>query len=302
MTRPAVGFVAPADPGAVARLEAAGAASFWVGGHVASTNPSPEPMVWLARLAEQTRAATIGTATLVLPLYPPALVAKQVADLDRAAGGRLALGVGVGGEYASDFAAVQVPVGERGPRTDEAIGLLRRFWTAEPVHHEGRHFRFDGVRIHPGPARPGGPPVVVSGRREPAMRRAARLGDGWMPYLYSPRRYAESVARITDLAGDGGRDLAGFRWLAYLMVALDDDATAARRGAARFLGSTYRQDFDPLVDRVAVAGAADDVGERIQAFVDAGARHLIVCPIHGDQEEVAQRLLSDVVPGLAVTH
>jgi alkanesulfonate monooxygenase SsuD/methylene tetrahydromethanopterin reductase-like flavin-dependent oxidoreductase (luciferase family) len=82
------------------------------------------------------------------------------------------------------------------------------------------------------------------------------------------------------------------------MVALDDDADAARRGAARFLGGTYRQDFDPLVDHVAAAGDLDDVGERLQAFVDAGARHLIVCPIHGDPAAAADRLLAEVVPHL----
>lgn len=293
-----VGLVAPDDGEAVRSLEDAGATSFWVGGHVASVNPSPEPMMWLARLAEQTRSATIGTATLLLPLYPPALIAKQIADLDRSSGGRVALGIGVGGEYPSDFAAVDVPLEERGSRADEAIDLLRRFWTAEPVEHAGRHFRYDGVRIHPAPRQHGGPPIYVSGRREPAMRRAARAGDGWMPYLYSPRRYAESVERIHGLASDLDRDLDGFEWLVYLMVAVDEDAEAARRGAARFLGGTYRQDFDAMVDHVAVAGSIDDVGERLTSYVEAGARHLILCPIHGDALATAEQLLSDVLPRL----
>ena len=293
-----VGFLAPDDAAAVRALEDAGARSFWVGGHIASLNPSPEPLMWLARLAEQSRSATIGTATLLLPLYPPALVAKQIADLDRASGGRVALGIGVGGEYPSDFAAVEVPLTERGSRADEAIDLLRRFWTAEPVEHAGRHFHIDGVRIHPAPRQPGGPPIYVSGRREPAMRRAARVGDGWMPYLYSARRYAESVERIHTLASEFDRDLDGFEWLVYLMVAVDDDAEAARRGAAKFLGGTYRQDFDAMVDHVAVAGSIDDVGERLAAYVEAGARHLILCPIHGDTRTAAEQLLDEVVPGI----
>ena len=92
-----VGLVAPSDGADVRRLEDAGAASFWVGGHIASFNPSPEPIVWLARLVEQTRTARIGTAAVLLPLYPPALLAKQVADLDRASNGRISLGIGVGG-------------------------------------------------------------------------------------------------------------------------------------------------------------------------------------------------------------
>jgi probable F420-dependent oxidoreductase len=294
-----VGVVAPDDAAGVRRLEAAGAASLWVGGHVASRNPSPEPMVWLARLVEQSRTATVGTATLLLPLLPPALVAKQVADLDRASGGRVKLGVGVGGEYASDFAAVEVPVGERGSRTDEAIPLLRRFWTGEPVTHHGRHFHIDDVRIHPAPAQAGGPPILVSGRSDAAVRRAAGLGDGWMPYLVSPRAYAASVQRIHDVAGANGRNLDGFEWLAYVMVAVDDDGAAARRGAVEFLGTTYRQDLDVIVDRIVVTGTPEAVGERLDAYVEAGARHLILCPIHGDRTAVAERLLSEVVPRLA---
>ncbi len=292
------GFVAPGDPGAVRHLEQAGASSLWVGGHVASVNPSPEPLVWLARLVEQTTSATVGTATVLLPLYPPALVAKQVADLDRASGGRVALGVGIGGEYPSDFSAMGVPMEERGSRADEAIDLLRRFWTAEAVEHRGRHYSFDGIRIHPAPHQDGGPPIYVCGRREGAMRRAARLGDGWMPYLYSPRRYAESAERIMAYASEVDRNLDDFAWLAYLMVAVDDDAATARRGAASFMRQTYRQDVDPMIDRITVSGSPDDVSERLAAFVAAGARHLVFCPIHGDALETAGRLLEEVLPGL----
>src|SRR5215510_6867744 len=140
---PEMGFAAPLERAHVAELEDLGAASLWVGGHVASPNPTPEAMVWLARLVEQTDRAVVGTAALLLPLFPPAVVAKQVADLDRAAGGRVALGIGVGGEYASDFEACGVPIEERGSRTNEAMELLRVFWTGEPVSHHGRHWSFE---------------------------------------------------------------------------------------------------------------------------------------------------------------
>ncbi len=291
------GFSAPETRAEVQELEALGASSFWVGGHVASKNPSPEAMVWLARLVEQSGTAMIGTAILLLPLYPPALVAKQIADLDRASGGRVTLGVGVGGEYPSDFAACEVPIDERGPRTDEAIGLLRRFWAAEPVTHHGTHHRYDKVRIHPAPAQGAALPVVVSGRRPVAMRRAARLGDGWMPYLYSPERYARSVATVRDEAARAGRDLAGFTWYAHVFVSLHDDAERARAEAATFLGGTYRSDFDAMVDRVACAGNPAQVRERIRAFVDAGAEHFVFVPCARPQE-TARRLLAEVIPAL----
>lgn len=287
-----VGLVAPSSRQSVVGLEDAGIDSLWVGGHLASPRPSPEPLVWLARLAEQSAQITIGTATLVLPWYPPPVAAKQLADIDRATGGRLVVGVGAGGEYPDDFAAAGVPIEERGERLDESIDLLRRFWTAEPVTHAGKHFGYSSLRIHPPPARPGGPPIVITGRRQAAMRRAARLGDGWMPYLYSPERYARSVAAITELAAEHERSLDGFSWMAYVMVAVDADREKAREQAAQFLGTTYSQDFTELIDRVAVAGPLEMVVERLMAFVEVGARHLVLLPC---QDQASQ------APGIGET-
>jgi alkanesulfonate monooxygenase SsuD/methylene tetrahydromethanopterin reductase-like flavin-dependent oxidoreductase (luciferase family) len=292
-----MGFVAPQRRQDVAELEALGAASLWVGGHVASPNPSPEALVWLARLVEQTERAVVGTATLLLPLYPPAIVAKQLADLDRAAQGRLAVGIGVGGEYASDFDACEVPIDERGTRTDEAIPLIRRFWTGKPVTHHGQHHHFDGIRIHPAPHRPGGPPLIVSGRKPLAMRRAALLGDGWMPYLYSPERYAMSVEAIRHEARQHDRDLRDFGWYAYVFVSVNEDPAVAREAAESFFGATYRDDLSALLDRVACVGAPDQVTDQLQAFVDAGAEHFILVPCDR-QLETARFLLTHVLPQL----
>src|SRR3954469_12016433 len=127
-----IGFVAGGDLDRARELEALPIDSLWTAGHVASDNPSPEALMGLARLSAATERVQIGTAILLLPLYPPAIVAKQIADLDRDTGGRVILGVGIGGEYPGEFRACQVPVNERGRRADEAIGLIRKLWTAEP--------------------------------------------------------------------------------------------------------------------------------------------------------------------------
>ena len=243
---------------------------------------------------------TVGSSILLLPLYPPALVAKQVADLDRATGGRVILGVGVGGEYPQEFRAVNVPIEERGRRTNEIIPLLRRFWTAEAITHTGRYYAMEEVRIHPAPAQPGGPPIVVAGRTEAAMRRAATLGDGWFPYLYSPRRYAESVATVQSAAVDAGRDLTGFHWCVWVFLNINQDGEVAREEAARTIGGTYDQDFRAMIDRVAAAGTAAEVITKVQAFYDAGARHFVFVPATGgaDSRSVLDRLFAEVVPAL----
>ena len=296
------GFTGLGQREEVAALEALPIDSLWVGGHVASPNPTPEVMVALARLGALSTRVRIGSSILLLPLYPPAIVAKQIADLDRATGGRVTLGVGIGGEYPAEFRACGVPIGERGPRTDEAIGLLRRFWTAEPVTHHGRFYPVEDVRIHPAPAQPGGPPIIVAGRKPPAMRRAALLGDGWMPYLYSPRRYAESVATVRAVAAEAGRDLSGFEWFAFVFVNVDADGDRAREETAEFIGGTYRQDFSAMVSSVAVAGTPGEVTGQLQAFVDAGASHFILATATRTRAwDVVRVLTTDVMPALTTS-
>jgi probable F420-dependent oxidoreductase len=256
-------------------------------------------MVQLARLSALTERVRIGTSILLLPLYPPALVAKQIAELDRASGGRVSLGIGVGGEYEQEFRACGVPVKERGRRTDESIGLIRRLWTAEEISHPGPFYPMEQVRIHPAPTQPGGPPIIVAGRKDPAMVRAATLGDGWFPYLYSPRAYAESVTRIEAVAREAGRDLRRFEWMIFLFANVRDDPQVAKEELVAFLGGTYRQEFRQMIDRVAAAGTPADVAARAQEYVDLGVRHIVFAvPGSIDRLAVMQRLLAEVVPQL----
>ena len=296
-----IGFVAAGDLERVAQLEALPIDSLWTGGHIASPNPSPEAMMSLARISAVTERVRIGTSILLLPLYAPAIVAKQIADLDNATGGRVVLGVGIGGEYPAEFRACQIPIEERGRRTDEAIGLIRRLWTAEAISHDGPFYPMEDVKVHPAPAQPGGPPIVVAGRKVPAMRRAALHGDGWMPYLYSPRRYAASVETIRAAAADAGRDLGEFEWYVWVFVNVDRDGGRAREGAAQTMGGSYRQDFTEMVDSVAAAGTPDEVQRKLEAFVEAGARHFIFMPAagrDGDPERIVRALIDDVVPAV----
>jgi probable F420-dependent oxidoreductase len=295
-----IGVVTSGDPREARDLEARPVDSLWVGGHISSRNPSPEAMIALTRLATVTERVSVGSSILLLPLYPPALVAKQISDLDRASGGRVILGVGVGGEYPQEFRAVQVPMHERGGRANEMIPLLRRFWTATEVTHMGRYYEVRDVKIHPAPAQPGGPPIVVAGRKEPSMRRAATMGDGWFPYLYSPRRYAESVRKINQAAKQAGRDLARFHWCVWVFVNIRPDGDVAREEAARTISGTYNQDVRAMVDRVAAAGTAREVTSKLQAFYDAGARHFVFFPVTAgaDERPVLDVLFAEVLPAL----
>lgn len=277
--------------------------SVWQGGHVLPPSATGEAITRLALLTAWTERARVGAAVLVLPLYQPVVVAKQLADLDARSGGRLTVAVGVGGEFPDEFAAVGVPVSERGARTDEGIDVLRALWAGGPVTHHGRFTDLDDVTLRPVSVdgQPGGPPLVVSGRKEPAMRRAARRGDGWMPYLVSADAYARSVATIRTCASESGRDLDGdgFEWLLYCYCSVRADGDEARRDVASFLGRAYGDKPSAQLDRIAPAGTPDEVAAKLQPYVDAGARHLVISPAaHTDTLGIVRLAAEEVLPRL----
>ena len=292
------GFQASADPETVARLESCGVDSLWSGGHVMSSNATADAIISLARLASLSRRVQIGTAVLLLPLYPPAIVARQVAGLDNLSNGRVILGVGVGGEYPQEFRACQVPLNERGRRADEGIEVIRKLWTGQQISHTGAFFPMSDVRLIPGPRRSGGPPIIVAGRKAPAMRRAAIFGDGWMPYLYSARRYADSVRSIRDFAQQAGRDLSGFDWFAYLFVNVARQGSEARRKATQLLSQRYGRDVTDMLDSIATVGSPNEVVEKIGLLAEAGARHFVFSPCDApeDQGQSIELLLDSVIP------
>jgi probable F420-dependent oxidoreductase len=295
------------DPGWLAAVERLGVAAVWQGGHVLPPSATGEAITRLALMTAWTERVRVGSAVLVLPLYHPVVVAKQLADLDARSGGRLTVGVGVGGEFPDEFAAVGVPVGERGARTDEAMDVLRALWSGKPVTHHGRFVDLDGVELRPVASpdgrtgQPGGPPLVVSGRKEAAMRRAARRGDGWMPYLVSAGAYARSVATVRAEAEAAGRDLDGFEWALYLYCSIRADGDRARGDVASFLGRAYGDKPGAMLDRIAPAGTPDEVAAKVQPYVDAGARHIVIsAAAHTDTLEVVRLAAEEVLPRLEV--
>ncbi|MBO0854189.1 MAG: LLM class flavin-dependent oxidoreductase [Nocardia sp.] len=281
--------------------------SVWQGGHILPPSATGEAITRLSLMVAWTERVRVGTATLLLPLYPPVIVAKQLADLDARSGGRVSVGIGVGGEFAHEFDAVGVPVNERGPRTDESMDVLRKLWSEKPVDHDGRFQRFEGLRLRPvsypdnepSTMRPGGPPLLVSGRKAPAIRRAARRGDGWMPYLMSPNAYARSVADIRAAAGAAGRDLTGFEWTLFLYCSVRRDGDRARAEVAEFLGGAYGDKPGAMLDKIAPAGTPDELTPRFQRYVEAGVRHFIIAPAtRTDTLEVVRLAAEEIAPRL----
>jgi probable F420-dependent oxidoreductase len=280
------------------RAEQLGYDSLWAGDHISFHNPILEPLVALGAFAGWTRRIALAAGVLLLPLRPPALVAKQVASLDYLSGGRVILGVGVGGEGKGDFESVGVPIGERGARADEALAVLRLLWREAPATFSGSFSRFEGVTIEPRPAQAGGPPILVGGRSDAALRRAGRLGDGWLPYLVSPERLARGADAVRRHARDEGREPSAVVTAVVAFACVDSDGERAREETRRHLSRRYGQPFERYhVERLCIAGTPDECVARVRAYLEAGATHVVFNPAVPAARllEQYERLYEDVV-------
>ena len=261
------------------RVEDLGFDSVWTSEHILFYGPTLDATVTLGAFAAKTRRIKLGTAILLMPLRNPTVVAKAVSTIDVLSGGRVLLGIGVGGEFPQEFEATGVPVGERGARTNEAIRVVKKLWTEDNTSFHGRWTTFAGVTMQPKPPQPGGPPIIVAGRSEAAMRRAARLGDGYMPYLFTPERFAAAKQTIEQEAARRGRDLAAFHWTIYQFTSVAATHAEANERAVARLSRQYNQDFSRIAARYCALGTPEQVVERLRAFAAAGVRHFILTPI-----------------------
>ena len=279
-------------------VETYGLDSVWVGDHIEFQTPILDPIVQLSLACAYPSSAQLGTGVYLLPLRHPTGVAKQVATLDRISNGRLIFGVGIGGEFPNEFAAVGVPVSERGARLTEGIEVLRKLWADVPAEHHGRFYDFPAVHLRPGPLRPGGPPIICGGRSDAALGRIGRLADGWMAYLVSPERYAAGLVTIAEAAEKAGRTFSAFESAHVLFAWMDDDVDAAFTYASDALTARYGMDFTSATRRYAAFGRPSDIAEKIAAFHRAGVRHFAIDWLTTDarRDEQIQRFAEEVKP------
>ncbi len=175
------------------RAEELGIDSVWVHDHVFNVGhvfdriggkPYYEPLTLLSFVAARTQRVRLGTSVLVLPYHNAVRLAKTAATLDVLSGGRLIMGVGVG-LIEKEMRAMGSPYAERGAFADESIAVMRALWSQDDPKFAGKYYQFDGMKFSPKP-RQTPIPIVIGGVSRAAIRRAARLGDGWQPLGLSP--------------------------------------------------------------------------------------------------------------------
>ena len=262
-------------------IEALGFDVLGCGEHVSFHGDTANGFISLSVAAGATKDIQLMSAITLIPLYPAALLAKMGAALDVASNGRFILGVGVGGEFPKEFEACGVPLSQRGSRTDDALEVIQRTWTETEVTYHGRYTTLNEFSLKPLPIQKPRPPIWVSGRKDVAMKRAARYGDGWIPYMYTPEQLADSVQKIERYGEDFERDLSGFTHGLYIFTAVHENGDTAVEMAAEKLGRQYDQDFSKLVHKYVLAGDPDYCKARLNEYIDAGARFLFLsaaCP------------------------
>ena len=262
--------------------------------------PTHAALPVLAVAAGATDQMRVLSSIILTPFYHPLVLARTTATLDAASGGRLTLGVGVGGEFPVEFEAAGLRVDQRGRRTDECLEVMRKLWTGEKVTFSGRHFQLTDAMINPAPVQNPNPPVWVSGRRDAAMARAAKFGDGWMPYFYDAPRYRDSVQKIKGFAAAAGRDISGFQWAHFPYIAIYPTEQQAAEVAAEQLGGRYLYggEFLDIVRKYCLLGTVENCIEQLQEYIDAGARQIIFsisCP-REDRERHLETIAKELIP------
>ena len=237
--------------------------SLWVGDHISMPIPFLDPLQQIAQAAVISRRLTFGVGVYLLPLRNFAPVAKQVSTLDLMTEGRLIFGVGVGGEFPKEYEASGIPHSERGARLSDGIRVLKKFWSGAPVTHESPFMKFENVAMRPTPWQKGGPPIWCGGRSKPALRRAARIGDGWHSYAITSDMYRDGLALIKETAEEVGRSFSPFGTGHLLFARVSDDYESALDEAADHLSTRYNMNMRPAAKRYGAIGTPQDVAEAI---------------------------------------
>jgi len=253
------------------RAESSGYSSLWVSDHIVVPSAGGnlpaieilEPVATLAYVAALTTSIRLATSVIVVPYRNALHLAKELATLDRLAGGRLVVGV-ASGWLEAEFRALGAPYEQRGKYTDEAIRLMRACWANETPAFKGEFFELSGMRFGPRPAA-GTIPLVVGGISRRAIRRAVELGDGWHGTRMKPAQVDERLRWIRESAARSGRDLAGFALSHRIYVGFSEKWT----------------ETGGYVEGILAPPA--ELADYLNQFAELGIQEILVTPLGADR-------------------
>ena len=272
------------------RAEALGFRDLWVTENSLDHVFCFDPIVVLTYAAAVTSQIHLGASVVVLQIHSPLMVAHQWACLDYVSGGRAILGVGIGREH--HYRQFEVSPEARVARFEEELAVIRALWSEEKVTHQGRFYHLRDETMAPKPVQRPHLPIWMGVGHPNAVRRSARLADGWMGSGGSRiADFAASVPILKQALEERGRDPGAFPISKRIFIAVDERPETARAMLLRWFTDVYRN--PPGVDLCGIHGTPEHVRERLEEVVAMGANHLLLNPVSGHAEQV--EALAEVV-------
>ena len=246
------------------RAEATGADSLWAVDHLYWPSPVGEAFTTLAVAAFATTRPMLGTCVLQLPLRPSSVVAKQATALQLLSGGRFILGLGVG-IHEPEYRRAGIDYRRRGQLMDEGVAGLRQAWAGPDAGSADDYVQ-----------EPASAPVPLwfGGSSDAARKRAAAVGDGWVPLFLSPEQYVPALAALRRETAEAGRDPEAVQAGVVVFACIGDDERAPVEGA-QWLSDFYGLPTKAF-QRHLVAGSPDACAAALDRYAEAGARHILV--------------------------
>ena len=283
------------------RAEALGFESLWAWDHillgVEPSFPILDSISILTAIAARTSRVKLGTGVLVLTLRNPVVAAKVLASLDQISKGRLLLGVAAGW-YAREFDAVGVSYKQRGKIFERNLDVLLRLWTEDSVTVEAGEHNLRQAVLMPKPYQTPRPPVLIGGYVDAVLRRAARIGDGWLTYFYTPEGFTKSWSKVLDYAREYRRDPSTLT--ATNQLAIYVGRSRSEIGEAMHKWLTTEWDVaswsDSTIDH-AIYGTPEECADQLRPHLETGVHRLVLIPYRYRQEQV-ELIASEVLPRL----
>ncbi|MCE2463334.1 MAG: LLM class flavin-dependent oxidoreductase [Dehalococcoidia bacterium] len=282
--------------GFISKAESLGYHSAWVqeraiGGGISNLDPIP----LLSYVAALSSRLKLGTSVMLSDLRNPINFAKSLATLDQLSGGRLIVGLGIGGST-DVYAPFGISPRGRARRFEEGILLMKKLWSEENVTFHGRFWQTDGASISPRPLQTPHLPLWFGAHSPAALRRAVRLGDGWMGAgSATTRAFKEEIKLVRLFLVEEGRDPTTFALAKRVYVAVVSDKKAASERLQEWFGERYGRSGMAL--DVSVFGSEEECVEGLGEVVSEGVDLLMLNPVY-DELEQAERLTRDIIPKL----
>ena len=252
-----------------------------------------DPFTLMTCAAATTSKIRLGTAVILFALRHPVLMAKTTATLDYLSGGRLTLGISLGGRD-EEFDHLGVPINRRVSRFNEGLEVMRKLWAEEKVTFHGRYYNLDEASVQPKPSRNGSMPVILGGRSDAVLKRSGESTDGWVAgSTGDAEAFAGAWRTVREHGAAAGKDPDSLESGKLIYITTGPDRERCKAQLSASLQAYYGPQYD--VEANCAFGPPEECAAKIQPFIDADAKTVMLGPCDTDVEQL-KLIAQDVVP------